>query len=160
MRGRRYRILITILWCVLAAASTVCGTPVFAQDEGTGVQSPPFGSAANLPVPSDYNAPIPNLQLGAAETTQPPLNATLEGQPEYGTAPLTVDFYVGLTNPQSSLVYQWNFGDGAVSSMKTGAYMPHTYQQSGTYLCSVTLMTPQGRSTTLVTTIIVQPRQS
>ena len=43
-------------------------------------------------------------------------NARLLAVPVVGTAPLTVDFYVGLANFPDSLFYEWNFGDGALSS--------------------------------------------
>jgi PKD repeat protein len=102
----------------------------------------------------------PNPLSGTSDMTQVAPNATLLAQPIYGTAPLTVDFYVGLANPQGSLVYQWDFGDGSVSSLPASAYMPHVYAQPGTYQCSLTLMTTQGRSTTMLTAIIVLPRKS
>ena len=87
-------------------------------------------------------------------------NASLLGVPANGTAPLTVDFSVGVANPQGPLVYQWNFGDGAGSSTPAGAYIIHVYQHPGTYLCSLTMTTVQGRSATLFATIVVQPRHS
>jgi hypothetical protein len=35
--------------------------------------------------------------------------------PIVGNAPLTVDFFIGLANTPGSLLYEWNFGDGAES---------------------------------------------
>lgn len=102
----------------------------------------------------------PSAAMGASNATQMGISATLLGVPVYGTAPLTVDFYVGLANPDGSLVYRWNFGDGAVSLLSAGVYMLHVYRHPGTYSCSLNLTTAQGRSTTVFTTIIVQPRQS
>ena len=98
--------------------------------------------------------------IGATAENPSAPNANLIGVPASGTAPLTVNFAVGLTNPHTPLVYQWNFGDGAASSMPSGAYMLHVYQHPGTYLCSLQLTDHQGRSTSLVTTIVVKPRHS
>jgi hypothetical protein len=59
--------------------------------------------------------------MGASNATQMGIGATLLGVPVYGTAPLTVDFYVGLANPAGSLAYKWNFSDGAVSLLSAGS---------------------------------------
>jgi hypothetical protein len=56
------------------------------------------------------------------------LGATLLGVPVYGTAPLTVDVYVGIGNLKGSLVYRWNFGGGALSLLPVGVYMMHLYR--------------------------------
>jgi PKD repeat protein len=82
-------------------------------------------------------------------------DASLAAEPEYGMAPLSVDFEVTLANPPGSLSYQWNFGDGTVPSLPGAAFMPHLYRQPGTYVCSLTLTDLGGSSTTVFTTIIV-----
>jgi PKD domain len=131
----------------------------FAQSYGTGMQSAP-GLAESAIVPSDSATPLqpsPPSEIGNA--TPQGISATLLGVPVYGTAPLTVDFYVAIANPKGSLVHQWNFGDGAMSLLPAGVYMLHVYRQPGTYLCSLKLTTGQGRSTTVFTTIVVQPHQ-
>jgi len=97
---------------------------------------------------------------GAGIASQAGPNASLIVVPVNGTAPLTVDFAVGVANPQGPMTFQWKFGDGAASAMQSGAYMIHVYQHPGTYLCSLTMTTAQGRSATLFTTIIVKPRRS
>jgi PKD repeat protein len=152
-RGHRNfsRVLIALLLCVVTTASTIFPRVTFAQDA---IESAPPGSGGSG-VPSSLS-PQPEIN----DTAQAPLNAILLAQPLYGAAPLTVDFYVSLANPQSSLVYQWEFGDGAVSSLPSGAYIPHVYQRPGTYLCSLTLRNAQGTSTTLLTTVTVLPRES
>lgn len=98
--------------------------------------------------------------LGESDPSQAPAGATLLGVPVYGTAPFTVNFYVALANPPASLVYQWNFGDGAVSSLPASVYILHVYQRPGSYLCSLNLTNAQGQSTTVFTTITVKPGHS
>jgi PKD repeat protein len=83
-------------------------------------------------------------------------NASLLAVPVVGTAPLTVDFYIGLPNTPGSLLYEWNFGDGAESFLPAEPYMLHVYQNPGTYICELELVTPQVISTTAFTTITVK----
>ena len=104
-----------------------------------------------------YGAPSP--PIGASNSSQEPPIAGLLEVPAYGAAPLTFDFYVGLASPHSPLVYHWKFGDGAVSLIPAGPYMLHVYQHPGTYSCSLSLTTAQGKSTTVFTMITVKPHQ-
>jgi PKD domain len=155
-RHRRFSGLsIALVLCLVTAAPPVFPGPTLAQ---SATEAAPPGSNGN-PLAlgrSDLAGPVgPQPEIGDA--AQVSLNATLLAEPVYGVAPLTVDFHVGLANPQSSLVYQWDFGDGAVSSLPAGAYIPHVYQRPGTYLCFLTLTNVQGRSTTLLTTVTVLP---
>lgn len=92
----------------------------------------------------------------ASSAAQAPPNASLLAVPAFGTAPLTVDFYVGLANTPGPLIYQWNFGDGAEVLLPASPYMLHVYQHPGTYLCELELTTPQGVSTAAFTTITVK----
>jgi PKD repeat protein len=177
------------LWIALTVELTIFGAATFAQNYAPGLLPPPSaGSAGNATVPSDSATPIPpslpseaadSTQMGTAAvpsdpgtTMQPSLpstagaatqlgiTATLLAVPVYGRGPLTVDFYVGLANPHGSLVYEWNFGDGAISVMQASVYMLHVYQQPGSYLCTLSLTSAQGLTTTVFTTITVQPSQS
>ena len=177
------------LWIALTVELTIFGVATFAQNYAPGLLPPPSaGSAGSATVLSDSATPIPpNLPSEAADSTQmgtaavlndssrtmqPSLpakagiatqsgiTATLLAVPVNGRGPLTVDFYVGLANRQGSLVYQWNFGDGAVSAMQASVYMLHVYQQPGSYLCTLSLTSSQGLTTTVFTTITVQPSQS
>jgi PKD repeat protein len=152
------RVFIALLLCVVAGASTIFPGLAFAQDAAEATAAWP-SSDESMPLPdqTDVTGSL-GRQPGTNDSVKAPLNATLLAEPTYGAAPLTVDFYVSLTNPQSSLVYQWSFGDGAVSSLPSGAYIPHVYQRPGTYFCSLTLMNAQGISTTLLTTVTVLPR--
>ncbi len=151
-----HRHLCKVLIVALACAAA---TSAFAQTPADALQTGLPGADATAMVAGATGAAMTALpQSGTAETAQgPPLNSTLLAEPIYGPAPLTVDFFASLANPQPSLIYQWDFGDGAVSSLPSGAYMPHVYQRPGTYLCLLTLLTPQGRSTTLATTVVVRP---
>jgi PKD repeat protein len=160
--NRRHRhfskVFIGLLFCVVTAASTVSPKLRFAQNAA---EAAPPGSDGRRLAPDGSDVPSSlSPQPETNDTAQAPLNAILLAEPIYGAAPLTVDFSVSLANPQSVLVYQWEFGDGAVSLLPSGAYTPHVYERPGTYLCSLTLMNTQGISTTLLTSVTVLPRQS
>ena len=147
------------LLVVLTADLTATGAAAFAQNYGTGMQSAP-GSAGNAIVPGDSGRPLqPSPPSETSDATRQGISATVLAVPGYGTAPLTVDFYVAIANPEGSTVYRWNFGDGAMSLLPAGVYMLHVYRHPGTYLCSLRLTSTQRRSTTVFTTIVVQPRQ-
>jgi PKD repeat protein len=157
----RKALVYVFLLIVLTAGLTIFGAAAFAQNYGAGLQSAPsVGSAGNAIVPGDSGTTMqtsPPSKSGNA--IQVGITATLLGVPVYGTAPLMVDFYVGLASPNGSLVYHWNFGDGAVSLLPASVFMIHVYQHPGTYFCSLALTNAQGRSTTLLTTITVKPRK-
>jgi PKD repeat protein len=154
----RRALICLFLLIVLTAEVTNPGAVAYAQNYVTGSASAPLpsptGNAMSL---GAYGAASP--PVGASNSIQAPPIASLLDVPAYGTAPLTVDFYVGLASPHGPLVYQWNFGDGAVSLMPAGAYMLHVYQHPRTYLCSLNLTTAQGKSTLVFTTITVKPHQ-
>jgi PKD repeat protein len=155
--GRRALIWVFLL-IVLTAELTIPGAIAYAQNYVTGSASAPLPSpSGNAMSLGAYGAPSP--PIGASNSSQAPPIAGLLEVPAYGTAPLTVDFYVGLASPHGPLVYQWNFGDGAVSLMPAGAYMLHVYQHPGTYLCSLNLTAAQGKSTIVFTAITVKPHQ-
>jgi len=159
--GRKTLICISLL-IALTVELTIFGAAAFAQNYGTGLLPPPSaGSAGNATVLSDSATPIPpSVPSTAGIATQLGITATLLAVPVYGMGPLTVDFYVGLANPHGSLLYQWNFGDGAVSVMQASVYMLHVYEHPGTYLCSLSMTSAQGLMTTVFTRITVQPGQS
>jgi PKD repeat protein len=179
--ARRHKLLaMLVLSFALTAGSIICATPIFAQNIVSGPTSLPGLDASGSTAASDgaattvqpssqltpgeanqapLNAGLP-AQPSSAATNQAPLNAELLAQPTYGTAPLTVDFAVIIASSAGSLTYQWNFGDGAVSSLPFAAYFPHVYQRPGTYWCYLTLTGAGGRSATVFTPVIVLPRQS
>jgi PKD repeat protein len=176
-----HKLLATVvLSFALTARSVICGTPAYAQNipgggllwpvpvssanamasTGTGtLMQPTEQSPTNLANQAPLTAGLP-AQPSSVAPNQAPINAELLAQPTYGTAPLTVDFAVIIANSAGSLIYQWNFGDGAVSSLPFEAYFPHVYQHPGTYWCYLTLSGAGGRSSTLLTPVIVLPRKS
>jgi hypothetical protein len=138
-----------IILLILAIAAS--GAAAFARQQ-------PFDS----PVPASAATPAaidPAAPLSAMPPQTPAAVAgpALLGQPVYGPAPLTVYFYVTFAGPPPPLSYQWSFGDGSVSSLPPAAFMPHVYSHPGNYICSLTLTSHQGQSTTLFTTVIVRP---
>jgi PKD repeat protein len=142
----------------LMAGLTILVTAASAQDYATGPASSPSPSSAGSAINSGASGTsIP--PIGAGNPSQPQPNASLLAVPVVGTAPLTVDFYVGLANTSGSLLYEWNFGDGAESFLPAEPYMLHVYQNPGKYMCELELVTPQGISTTAFTKITVKPRQ-
>jgi PKD repeat protein len=84
-------------------------------------------------------------------------NASLLAVPVVGTAPLTVDFYVGLANTSGSLLDEWIFGDGVELFLPGQPFMLHVYQHPGTYTCELGLIDAQGITTTVFATITVKP---
>lgn len=117
-----------------------------------------MNAAVPLVVPGDYGASgIPVSIMPTMAPAQPALGVTMLGEPTYGAAPLAVDFLVTMADPPSSLVYQWDFGDGSVSSLPASTVIPHVYEHAGTYLCALVVTASQGRSATVFTTIVVRP---
>src|ERR1700677_418221 len=97
-----------ILLIVLAAEMTLFARTASGQNYGTGMASAPDSSATANPMSfSTYNSP----RLGTSNPSQAAPNASLLAVPVVGTAPLTVDFYVGLANTSGSLEDEWVFGD-------------------------------------------------
>src|SRR5882757_4928637 len=88
----------------LMAGLTILATAISAQDYATAPASAPSpispGSAINSGASGTSIPPI-----GAVKPSQAPPNPSLLAVPVVGTAPLTVDFYVGLANTPDSLVY-------------------------------------------------------
>jgi PKD repeat protein len=142
----------------LVAELTILATATSALDYATGPASTPSpisaGSAINSGASGTSNPPI-----GAVNPSQVLPSASLLAVPVVGTAPLTVDFYIGLPNTPGSLLYEWNFGDGAESFLPAEPYMLHVYQNPGTYICELELITPRGISTTAFAKVTVKPRQ-
>jgi PKD repeat protein len=147
-----------LLSMALMAELTILATVTSAQDYTSGPASTPFPISAGTPINSATSG-TSNPPIGAGNPSQVPPNASLLAVPVVGTAPLTVDFHIGLPNTPGSLLYEWNFGDGAESYLPAEPYMLHVYQNPGTYMCELELVTPRGVSTTAFTKIIVKPRQ-
>ncbi len=152
------------LLIVLAAETTLFAASASAQNYGTGIASAPYSSATANPMSfGSYNAPgsgtygVPTPPLGTSNPSQAAPNASLLAVPVFGTAPLTVDFYVGLANTPGSLLDEWIFGDGVELFLPAQPFMLHVYQNPGTYTCELGLVNAQGITTTVFATITVKP---
>jgi PKD repeat protein len=130
---------------------TLFATTASAQNYGTGMASAPYFSATADAISSGtYNTPsfgtygMPTPPIGTGNPSQAAPNASLLAVPVFGTAPLTVDFHVGLANTAGSLLDEWIFGDGEVLFLPAQPYMLHVYQHPGTYTCELGLVNAQG----------------
>ena len=169
-----------ILLIVLSVELTLFATAASAQNYETPLASAPYCTATgnamsfgtygvptfgtnNTPSCGIYNTPsfgtyeTPAPPIGTSNPTQAAPNVSLLAVPVFGRAPLTVNFYVGLANTPGSLEDEWDFGDGAESFLPAQPYMLHVYQHPGTYTCELELITAQGITTTVFTTITVKP---
>ena len=149
---------------VLAAELTLFATTASPQNYGTGMASVPYSSATATPMSfGTYNTPgfetygMPTPPIRTSNPSQAAPNASLLAVPVVGTAPLTVDFYVGLANTPGSLLDEWIFGDGVELFLPAQPFMLHVYQHPGTYTCELGLINAQGVTTTVFTTIAVKP---
>ena len=152
------------LLIVLAGELTLFATIASAQNYGTGMASAPYSSATADPMNfGTYNPPsfgmfgMPAPPIGTSNPSQAAPNASLLAVPVVGTAPLTVDFYVGLANSPGSLLDEWIFGDGVELFLPAQPFMLHVYQKPGTYTCELGLVNAQGVTTTVFATITVKP---
>jgi hypothetical protein len=142
----------------LLAELTILATATSAQDYAPGPASARSPISAGSPINSAASG-ASNPPIGAIKPGQVPPDRSLLAVPVVGTAPLTVDFYIGLPNTPGSILYEWNFGDGAESFLPGEPYMLHVYQNPGTYVCELELVTPRESSTTAFAKITVKPRQ-
>lgn len=138
---------------------------VLATTRSTRAQDADGGSEMNGPPPmmpqSDASsqlgglAPMPRIPLGQ------PISGTMMVSPPYGNAPLRVGFFVLASDPENIgfLTYQWNFGDGMVSSLPPELYIFHTYSTPGNYVCTLIVKTVDGRSMTMIQGVLVKPAQ-
>jgi PKD repeat protein len=152
------------LLIVLAAESTIFATTASPQTYGTGVASAPYSGATTNPMGvGTYNMPsigtygMPTSPIRTSNPSQAPPNASLLAVPVFGTAPLTVDFYVGSANTPGSLLDEWIFGDGVELFLPAQPFMLHVYQHPGTYRCELGLINAEGVATTVFATITVKP---
>jgi len=96
-------------------------------------------------------------KMGSLEIREP-LTGTMMVSPPYGVAPLKVGFFVMAQDPDNIgfLTYQWNFGDGTVSSLPPEMYIFHTYHVPGNYVCTLIVKTSDGRQKTMFTGVLVR----
>ena|SRR5271170_6607446 len=160
----RKALTFAILLMLMAAELTLFATTASAQNYETGMASAPDSSATANPIGSGtYNPPsfetygMPTPPSNASNPNEAAPNASLLAVPVFGTAPLTVDFYVGLANTPGSILDEWIFGDGAEIFLPAQPFMLHVYQNPGTYTCELGLVNAQGMTTTVFATITVKP---
>ena len=86
------------------------------------------------------------------------VTGSMMAAPPYGLAPMRVGFFVLADDPEGLgfLTYSWNFGDGTVSALPPELYIFHTYFKPGTYACTLTVTTVDGRSQTFRQGVVVK----
>jgi len=144
-------LVVSALVMLIFATSTVAA---FAQMTGeAGSENDPMMEPSPAPANPNEPAPLPQIQI------REPISGSMLVSPPYGTAPLTVGFFVLATDPENIgfLTYQWNFGDGTVSALPPELYIFHHYKNPGTYVCTLIMKTIDGRSKTLFQGVVVKP---
>jgi PKD repeat protein len=138
MRGKKRPIA---LFRIVAAASTLlilAAGSAAAQEGGPAEAAPNGGSSPSIEFPH-----LPRLVVTPV--------------PSYGTAPLTVGFFVSNANPQSGafVSYRFTFGDGHVTTLPPTLFF-HTYTKPGSYVVEVTGTTADGFNSTGFTGVVVR----
>lgn len=164
----RWRLLAA--WLILLSFTLVRANLVLAQtSEGGGGFNGPHAVEPDVPNDSALSPPA-DLQNGTADQLPPipqvrinqPIAGSLLVAPPFGNAPLQVGFFALATDPDNIgfLTYQWNFGDGTVSSLPPELYIFHTYTNPGNYVCTLIVKTVDGRSATFFQGVIVRAAPS
>jgi hypothetical protein len=140
---------------------------VFAAISGCGSCQPPEekstapGSAASSaeptkpapPAQAPPIAPVPD-QPAAQAPEEDDCFVVLDAVPDYGPAPLEVQFSAEVDCTSGDPTYAWTFGDG--SPVSTEANPKHTYQKPGEYPASVVITGPGGGTDTDELDILVE----
>jgi PKD domain-containing protein len=152
MKVLRSLFAFTVAACLLAAGIPSAYAQNGMDEMDNGMAAPP---ATQAPEPNDVPPPVARIPM------MQPVSGTMMASPPYGNAPLNVGFFVLANDPENIgfLTYQWNFGDGTVSSLPPELYIFHHYQSPGNYVCTVIVKTVDGRSITLIQGILVKPPQ-
>jgi hypothetical protein len=130
---------------------------VNAQDEGGMGMGPSSGmeGGSNSDTPAnDESMPPPMEKMRIREQ----VTGSMLAAPPYGIAPMRVGFFVLADDPEGIgfLTYSWNFGDGTVSALPPELYIFHTYNNPGTYVCTLTIKTVDGRAQTFRQGVVVK----
>jgi len=149
---RRLRILVGVAAIMLLGLVRMPG--VFAQDfDSDDMNNGPASMSSLAPdQPDDNPAPMAKVRI------LQPITGSMMVAPPYGNAPLKVGFFVLADDPEDIgfLTYEWNFGDGTVSSLPPELYIFHTYANPGNYVCSLVIKTTDGRSQSFFQGVIVK----
>jgi hypothetical protein len=80
---------------------------------------------------------------------QPPVISFLNVVPSSGTAPLSVIFWVGVSDPDGKVIeYDWDFdGNGSVDAVTTSNQIAFIYNHAGVYTARVRIFDDKGAST-------------
>lgn len=131
-------------------------------DEGR----PATGSTASeepaAPAPAAPEPPIAPAPGQAPAAEQAPVAdaedddcfVVLDASPDYGPAPLEVQFTAEVDCTSGDPTYAWSFGDG--SPVSTEPSPKHTYQKTGEYPASVVITGPGGGTDTDELDILVE----
>jgi hypothetical protein len=110
---------------------------------------PPSERAAPQPesaAQASVAVPVPTVAAASEEEVdEDELVLFAEGDPEEGTAPLTVRFTVEslLEGEMKGPKYAWDFGDG--SPVSAEASPTHTYTQPGLYTVTIRIVDSEGQ---------------
>jgi hypothetical protein len=154
---RKYRrgtgFLVATLFAIALGAAIIPRALAQEPDAGDEMNGPQMLPPVSTPDDSDKLPPIPQIPM------RQPVSGTLMVAPPYGNAPLKVGFFVLANDPENIgfLTYQWDFGDGSVSSLPPELYIFHTYATPGNYLCTLVVKTVDGRSMTMMQGVVVVP---
>ncbi len=159
MRLGRIVAACAVVSLIAATAIAVIPAALRAQEEGGGAMGSENdqGAAMNPSMPAnDQSMPPPMAKMHIRE----PVTGSMLAAPPYGIAPMSVGFFVLANDPEGIgfLTYSWNFGDGTVSALPPELYIFHTYKKPGSYVCSLTVKTVDGRSQTFRQGVLVKPR--
>jgi hypothetical protein len=123
-------------------------------DSGGMGSSAGMGDSATPGSPADTSMAPPMVKMHIRQ----PVTGSMMAAPPYGLAPMRVGFFVLADDPEGIgfLTYSWNFGDGTVSALPPELYIFHTYTNPGTYSCSLTITTTDGRSQTFRQGVVVK----
>lgn len=136
----------SVLAALIANAAMLLNPIVLnAQDESGSAMGGDADSMMKSPTPAnDSSMPPPMEKMRIRQ----PVTGSMLAAPPYGKAPMNVGFFVLADDPEGIgfLTYSWNFGDGTVSALPPELYIFHTYKKPGTYVCSLTIKTVDGRS--------------
>ena len=148
-RWRAAVVALALFWAIAAGLG-----PAAIAQEGSSVEEAPSAAEEGAPsTPQGMPAPTP-----VSRSFGLPPTVSMIAVPGYGTAPLTVGFFVDAFDPEDVdfVAYHWNFGDGNVSTLPPMAFF-ETYNQPGTYLVRLVAVTADGRSGTAFAGIVVEP---
>jgi PKD repeat protein len=105
----------------------------------------------NLTVSNSYGTSSKIATINVSRPVPVPPMANFSANPTSGNVPLTV-LFTDLS--QNATSYNWNFGDGANSTLQNPV---HTYSTNGTYTVNLTAMNSYGSSSKIATINVLPP---